>query len=788
MMRLGRWTLNPSHFFSISLGDLMRHACIIGATGTGKTTTLLQIMLDAAHSCPDAAITFIDPTGTTMDTFLKYLPDSRLKDITIIDPMGVEDHGKRKAVAYNVLHIEGRNESIASGTLDILIDSKINEMKELFRDAGIISRMEERYQLWGKQLERTFEIVLRVILRVQPNENGEKTLVDFHRILTDPDVRRSYLDLMTPDDRKYIEYFFSDFYNEKELRGYTNTTLNRIEPLILDPYMRHLFSSPHPSVEISQLTSKGKILLVNASKIVGRETSTTIGTFFSLAIWNATLRKQRDFPLLLVLDEFHNFSSVSFQDIIAEGRQRKIALVVGEQDLSRIHENVRSSLINNCHNWVIFRHVPESMHNIQQILGRGMSSQELEMLKTSLAQMDNHRAFLRHSSEGQTMPTHTIFTSPVSETYNPSPNMIKHLLLLNNAKEMQIHPEHDSMDVLKAIHRHYSTCSSWPTAAQISSLLNAVPQSISLILNQLASEQLIDSKNNSLTDKGLSRLGLNIHTNASTESPEHRHLLGFAKQWFESKGHKFNIVQQGGSDPQARDGFVQMGDAWHAVEAECNLTSPAQVLYNASKYKGAKILFLVHPDGAERLWSILGMPFNQENGRTLPYKFRTGPLIPAEIFGKRVPYENFVILVVPEEKSHEKSLLLHRPGRPPEEFDPAQLFKATPISFSKLNRESLSMGSFVDAVDSGDMQKVDAHVRMALRELVGTNPSVECTISDVWNALASMLADPLAQPYEPQENKKIQATLGQSLSRLKAEKRRTSDGMKYKITLKNANL
>src|ERR1039458_8042752 len=81
-----------------------RHGWLLGKSGTGKSTLLRNIIVEAIRN--DIGIAVIDPHGDLIFDILNYIPEYRLKDIVYIDPesdrapdLGIFDHpDKEKAI------------------------------------------------------------------------------------------------------------------------------------------------------------------------------------------------------------------------------------------------------------------------------------------------------------------------------------------------------------------------------------------------------------------------------------------------------------------------------------------------------------------------------------------------------------------------------------------------------------------------------------------------------------------------------------------------------------------
>ena len=93
--------------------------------------------------------------------------------------------------------------------------------------------------------------------------------------------------------------------------------------------------------------NEGKILLVNLSKgQISEDQSAFFGTILTSFIWMAAYQRteipekqQRDF--FLYIDEFQNFASPNFSEIVSEGRKYHISLVVSHQNIAQTPDMAR---------------------------------------------------------------------------------------------------------------------------------------------------------------------------------------------------------------------------------------------------------------------------------------------------------------------------------------------------------------------------------------------------------------------------------------------------------------
>jgi hypothetical protein len=105
----------------------------------------------------------------------------------------------------------------------------------------------------------------------------------------------------------------------------------------------------------------GQVLICNLSKgRLGEETSNLLGAllatgFAQVAHRRATIPEsdRRDFTLFI--DEFQNFTTSAFADILSEARKYRLSLVVAHQFLSQVPESLQDAVIGTANTTIAFR-------------------------------------------------------------------------------------------------------------------------------------------------------------------------------------------------------------------------------------------------------------------------------------------------------------------------------------------------------------------------------------------------------------------------------------------------
>lgn len=87
---------------SLSIEQRLRHTYLIGASGTGKSSLLLNLIQQDLEAGEGLAV--LDPHGDLIDSILARIPDERLKDVVLFDPSDAE-----YPIGFNILSLPIQN-------------------------------------------------------------------------------------------------------------------------------------------------------------------------------------------------------------------------------------------------------------------------------------------------------------------------------------------------------------------------------------------------------------------------------------------------------------------------------------------------------------------------------------------------------------------------------------------------------------------------------------------------------------------------------------------------------
>jgi len=315
--------------------DRRRHMYIIGKTGTGKTELLKDLIMQDIRA--GKGICFMDPHGDAIEDLLTMIPPERAEDVIYFDPGDSE-----RPMGLNLLeaHTEDQRHFVAT--------SVINMMYKLFDPykTGIVGPR--------------FEHAVRNAMLTAMAEDGN-TFVEVMRILTDARFVQDILPKVTdPIVRRYWTDQIAQTadFHKSEVLDYIVSKFGRF---VTNKMIRNIIGQSQSSFDFRRVMDEGKILFINLAKgKIGEENSNFLGLVLVPRILMAAMSRQdvpedqrRDF--FLYVDEFQNFATPDFAQILSEARKYRLNLTVANQFIGQVEEEVKNAVFGNVGSVICFR-------------------------------------------------------------------------------------------------------------------------------------------------------------------------------------------------------------------------------------------------------------------------------------------------------------------------------------------------------------------------------------------------------------------------------------------------
>lgn len=319
----------------ISDSDRLRHMYIIGKTGTGKSELLKDLIMQDIRA--GKGVCFMDPHGDAINDLLQMIPPERAEDVIYFNPSDSE-----RPMGLNLLEAKTEDQKHFVST------SVINMMYKLFDPykTGIVGPR--------------FEHAVRNAMLTAMSEEGT-TFVEVMRILTDA---KYVQELLPKVQDPIVKRYWTDQiaqtadFHKSEVLDYIVSKFGRF---VTNRMIRNIIGQSTSSFSFRQVMDQGKILFINLSKgEIGEENSSFLGLVLVPRILMAAMsradmpeEKRKDF--YLYVDEFQNFATPDFAQILSEARKYHLSLCVANQFIGQVDEEVKNAVFGNVGSLISFR-------------------------------------------------------------------------------------------------------------------------------------------------------------------------------------------------------------------------------------------------------------------------------------------------------------------------------------------------------------------------------------------------------------------------------------------------
>jgi hypothetical protein len=317
---------------ALSHTDSLRHLHVLGPTGTGKSTLLLNLITQDIAA--GRAVVVIEPKGDLIAAVLERIPAKRVGDVVLLDPTDIE-----RPVGINPLASGGRSPELVADQL-----------------LGMFHSLYAAH--WGPRSHDIFSASLLTLARLPG-----MTLAALPLLLTDAGFRRRVLPRVV--DPIGLEPFWSGYeaWSEAERAAAIAPVMNKLRPLLLRPEMRAIVGQTSGGFELRRVFTERKVLLVNLSKgLLGPETSALLGSLIVSQLWQAILGRavvapERRHPVFAYVDEFQDYLHLplDFADALAQARGLGVGFIAAHQYLHQLDPPIRSAVLANAQSRVAFR-------------------------------------------------------------------------------------------------------------------------------------------------------------------------------------------------------------------------------------------------------------------------------------------------------------------------------------------------------------------------------------------------------------------------------------------------
>ena len=363
---------NVRQKFGIKRKDRRRHTYIVGKTGMGKSTLLLNCIVQDIRNGNGIAV--LDPHGDLVERVLDYIPSRRINETIYFNPADTE-----YPIAFNPLYHKDRSQKhlVASGLVQVF--------KKIWVDS------------WGPRLE----YVLRNAILALLDSTGHSLLAVTRMLVDDQFRARVVAGIKDPVVRHFWVKEFEEY--PKVFRTETISPIqNKVGQFLSNPLIRNIVGQTKTKFDLSKIIDNGGILLLNLSKgLIGEDNSSLLGSLMVTQLYLAALRRakvpedeRRDF--YVYVDELQSFVTEDFPSILSEARKYRLNMAgLANQFISQLPENIASAILGNVGTLIAFTVGSEDA----EILEREFSP---EFSADDLLNLPKYNIYLKLSINGST--------------------------------------------------------------------------------------------------------------------------------------------------------------------------------------------------------------------------------------------------------------------------------------------------------------------------------------------------------------------------------------------------
>lgn len=359
--------------FGIRVKDRRNHMYLVGKTGVGKSTLLENMIVQDIKAGRGVAV--VDPHGDLVEKVVNYVPPERINDVIYFNPADIEF-----PFAFNVLEKVNKEQQhlVASGLIGVF--------KKIWADT------------WGPRLEYVLRNAILALL-----EFPDSTLLGIMRMLVDADFRKKVVKQISDP---MVRSFWVDEY-EKYKGNFQVEAIapiqNKVGAFLSSFLVRNIVGQIKSSIDLRDVMDNRKILLLNLSKgRIGEDNSSLLGAMMITKLQMAAMsrvdipeQERKDF--YMYIDEFQNFATESFADILSEARKYHLCMILAHQYREQLDERVQAAIFGNVGTLVVYRVGADDAEFLEKEF-------EPQFMKNDLVNLNKFNFYIKLMIDGITSP------------------------------------------------------------------------------------------------------------------------------------------------------------------------------------------------------------------------------------------------------------------------------------------------------------------------------------------------------------------------------------------------
>ena len=355
-MRLG-WSNFPGsedEEIRLSLNQAAKHTFLAGATGSGKTTAMLQIMLgliDQMQKLPDVApgFTFFDPHGGAVDRLLSHIPPSLHEKVHVI-PLGPTNYPR----GLNLFRMDHQTDAEA------ITGEFINTLQEL----------------WPGSRPRSEHYLRNNVLSLL--QNPPQTILGIAHLFANDGFRNKLLPKLPP----HLQQFWTgEFAEIRNIADHLGPIWNKLGALTTYPSLRRVLGQAKSAIDTRTVMDEGHIVLIDGSGCTADAVKIIAGLYLIDLHFTCKRRPEHRSRLHVFFgDESHLYAVNVLQKILAEDRKFGLSLFLATQYLDQLPDPVLAGILGNVGTLILLQLGGPDADRLTRWLKPDVSSRELMTL------------------------------------------------------------------------------------------------------------------------------------------------------------------------------------------------------------------------------------------------------------------------------------------------------------------------------------------------------------------------------------------------------------------------
>lgn len=265
----------------------------------------------------------IDPHGDLVEDIVAFTPKERAQDMIIFDPSDYE-----RPMGLNMLDIIATEPSLQAIEKDRAALDATSIFIKMYGD-----------EVFGPRIQHYFR---NGCLTLMDDTEDGGTLIDVPRLFVDEAFMKYKVSKIK---NVMVKAFWEHEYaqtGDREKQEMIPFFSAKFGPFITNTTMRNIIGQTKSAFNLRKVMDDQKVLMVNLSKgKIGDLNAQLLGLIMVSKINMAAMsradmpeEKRKDF--YLYVDEFQNFATDTFGEILSEARKYKLALIMAHQFIAQI--------------------------------------------------------------------------------------------------------------------------------------------------------------------------------------------------------------------------------------------------------------------------------------------------------------------------------------------------------------------------------------------------------------------------------------------------------------------